>query len=96
MLPGNYFGYITTNPGKTVLYTGMTNDLRTRLQQHYRNRGNPKTFAGRYYCYKLLYYQRFSNVTQAIEWKEEVKDMSRAQKEALIEETNPQWRFLLP
>ena len=96
MLPGNYFVYITTNPSKTVLYTGMTNDLETRLQQHYQNRGSAKTFAGRYYCYKLLYYQRFSDATQAIDWEKEVKDMSRARKEVLIEETNPQWRFLLP
>ena len=96
MLPGNYFVYITTNPGKTVLYTGVTNDLPTRLQQHYTNRGNPKTFAGRYYCYKLLYYQRFTDVNQAIVWEKEVKNMSRARKEALINETNPAWRFLLP
>ena len=88
--------YITTNPGRTVLYTGVTNDLEVRLRQHYENRGNKKTFAGRYYCYRLLYYQRFSDVNQAIEWAKEVKDMSRAKKEALIHETNPQWDFLLP
>lgn len=39
MLAGNYFVYITTNPGKTVLYTGVTNDLYTRIFQHYNNRG---------------------------------------------------------
>lgn len=96
MLKGNYFVYIITNPGKTVLYTGVTNDLRVRLQQHYGNRGSKKTFAGRYYCYKLLYYQRFSNITQAIAWEKEVKKMTRSKKEALINERNPQWHFLLP
>ena len=55
----NYFVYIITNPRKTVLYTGMTNDLSVRVQQHYENRGNKKTFAGRYYCYKLLYFEMF-------------------------------------
>ncbi|MGB3850506.1 MAG: GIY-YIG nuclease family protein [Tunicatimonas sp.] len=96
MLAGNYFVYITTNPGRTVLYTGVTNDLRTRMQQHYENRGNKETFAGRYYCYKLVYYERFSDVNQAIAWEKEVKDMSREKKEALIRETNPRWDFLRP
>ncbi|WP_317042789.1 GIY-YIG nuclease family protein [Catalinimonas alkaloidigena] len=32
----NYFVYITTNPGRTVLYTGVTNDLATRMKQHSR------------------------------------------------------------
>ncbi len=96
MLPGNYIVYIITNPGKTVLYTGVTNDLETRMQQHYENRGNRKSFAGRYYCYQLLYYQRFSDVAQAIAWEKEIKDMSRVRKEALINQDNPQWHFLRP
>ncbi|WPP52204.1 GIY-YIG nuclease family protein [Catalinimonas niigatensis] len=96
MLQGNYFVYITTNPGKTVLYTGITNDLETRLQQHFANRGKKESFAGRYYCYKLLYYERFSNVQQAIEREKEIKDLSREKKEALIKAFNPQWKFLLP
>jgi putative endonuclease len=95
MLPGNYFVYITTNPRKTVLYTGMTNDLPTRLQQHYDNRGSWQTFAGRYHCYKLLYYQRFSDVLQAIAWEKEIKRMRRSKKEALINEMNPHWHFLV-
>ncbi|WP_202923390.1 GIY-YIG nuclease family protein [Pontibacter pudoricolor] len=51
----NYFVYIITNPGRTVLYTGVMNDLQVRIEQHKTNRGKPETFAGRYYCYKLLY-----------------------------------------
>ncbi len=96
MLAGNYFMYITTNPRKTVLYTGMTNDLVTRMQQHYANRGKPATFAGRYYCYKLLYFERFTDVNKAIGREKEVKDMSRLKKEVLITAQNPGWKFLLP
>ncbi|MDF9799729.1 putative endonuclease [Catalinimonas alkaloidigena] len=96
MLKGNYFVYIITNPGKRVLYTGLTNDLATRLQQHYANRGKRDTFAGRYYCYRLLYYERFSDVQQAIEREKEIKDLSRQKKEDLISAFNPQWKFLLP
>ena len=90
----NYFVYITTNPGKTVLYTGVTNDLTIRLEQHYENRGSKKTFAGRYYCYKLIYYERFEEIASAIEREKEIKDFSRAKKEALICEQNPKWNFL--
>lgn len=73
-----------------------TNDLETRMQQHYENRGNRKSFAGRYYCYKLLYFERFTDVTQAIEREKEIKDMSRQKKEYLIAAMNPKWTFLLP
>lgn len=96
MLKGNYFVYIITNPGKTVLYTGVTNDLKTRMQQHYENRGNKKSFAGRYYCYRLLYYERFTDVEQAIAREKEIKDLSRQKKEDLITNQNPHWNFLLP
>lgn len=89
-----YFVYIITNPGKAVLYTGITNDLNIRLMQHYENRGKKKTFAGRYYCYKLIYYEKFEDVNFAIEREKEIKSLSRAKKEALIAEQNPKWDFL--
>lgn len=44
----SYYTYITTNPAKKVLYTGMTNDLAQRMVEHYLNRGHTKTFAGRF------------------------------------------------
>lgn len=91
---GNYFVYIITNPGKTVLYTGVTNDLYTRMLQHYNNRGKRQTFAGRYYCYKLLYYERFSEINMAIEREKEIKDLSRESKLDLIRENNPNFNFL--
>ena len=95
MLKGNYFVYITSNPRKTVLYTGVTNDLITRLQQHYENRGKPDTFAGKFYCYKLLFYERYSDVTLAIEREKEIKDLSRKRKIELIKSMNPYLDFLV-
>ena len=95
MLQGNYFVYIVTNPGKTVLYVGVTNDLVTRLQQHRDNRGNKKSFAGKYYCYNLIYYERFSNVHLAIEREKELKNLTRDKKEALINQENPEWDTLV-
>lgn len=89
----NYFVYITTNPAKTVLYTGLTNNLAYRLKQHYQNRGKKDTFAGKYFCYKLIYYERFPNIHQAIEREKEIKDLSRARKEELITSQNQGWKF---
>ena len=90
----NFYTYITTNPEKTVLYVGVTNDLRVRLLQHYENRGNKNSFAGKYYCYNLVYYEHFTHVEHAIEREKEIKKWRRQKKIALIESTNPEWRFL--
>ena len=86
--------YITTNPKKTVLYTGMTYDLESRIIEHYRNRGNKKTFAGRYFAYCLIYFEAFGTPDQAIEREKEVKDWNRKKKEDIIKAFNPSWRFL--
>jgi len=91
---GNYYIYITTNPGKTVLYTGITNDLLRRSQEHYNGRGNKKTFTGRYYCYNLIYYEHFKDVDQAIFREKEIKNMTRKKKEDLINSINPNWNFI--
>ena len=71
----------------------MTNDLEQRVVEHYINRENPKTFAGRYNCFFLIYYERFDRPIHAIEREKEIKSMSRKQKEALIAEENPKWDF---
>ena len=63
----NYFVYITTNPKKTSLYTGFTNNLQRRMREHFLNRGKSKTFAGRYYCYNLVYFEEYFSPSMAIE-----------------------------
>ena len=90
----NYFVYITTNPAKTVLYIGVTNDLATRLHQHREERGKEKTFAGRYFCFNLVYFERHSNVNYAIEREKEIKKWRREKKDVLINSVNPEWKFL--
>jgi putative endonuclease len=85
---------MTTNPGKTVLYTGVTNDLSRRLLEHYKNRGSKKNFPGKYYCYKLLYYEYFTDIDQAIYREKDIKNLSREKKEELIRNKNPSWNFL--
>lgn len=87
---GNYFVYIITNPGKKVLYIGVTNDLYTRIKQHYENRGDRKTFAGRYHCYQLIYFERHDTPEAAIDREKQLKGWSRSKKLALIKATNPE------
>ena len=89
-----FYVYIVTNPTKTVLYTGMTNDLQRRLVEHYKNRGDKETFAGRYYCYNLIYYEVFDNPADAIQAEKYIKGKARVTKEAIIKRMNPSVAFL--
>jgi putative endonuclease len=91
----DYYVYITTNPRKTVLYVGVTNNLTLRLEQHYENRGNTETFAGRYYCYKLLYWEHYKYVNDAIAREKELKTLTREKKMELIKSINPDLGFIL-
>ncbi len=92
----NYYVYIVTNKNKTVLYTGVTNSLQTRIQQHYDKAKElrPKSFVGKYNTYYLLHYERFEYINDAISREKEIKGWLRSKKEALINSTNPDWRFL--
>ena len=91
----NYYVYITTNPDRTVLYIGVTKDLDIRMEQHLDdNNENPKTFAGKYFCYNLIYYEYYKDVEVAIARETQFKKWSRAKKNALIGRFNPHWRFL--
>ena len=92
----HYYIYIVTNPERNVLYTGVTNDLSRRLIEHWQNRGNPKTFAGKYYCYNLIYYEEFKYINDAIAREKEIKGWRRQKKLDLIKATNPDWTFLNP
>ncbi len=91
----NYWVYITTNPKKTVLYTGVTNDLQRRISEHIMNNATDRnTFAGKFFCYNLIYFEHFSFVQDAISREKQIKLLTRAKKEALINAFNPEWRFL--
>jgi putative endonuclease len=86
--------YIVTNPERTVLYIGMTNNLEERLKEHYFNKGQPKTFAGKFFCYNLIYHEEFQYVRDAIAREKELKGWTREKKEELIKTKNSGWIFL--
>ena len=89
-----FFVYLITNSSKSVLYTGFTNNLQQRLTEHYINRGTKITFAGRYYCYNLLYYEVHQYVYNAMDREHEIKGWTRAKKMDLIKSDNPELLFL--
>ena len=69
----NFFTYILTNYNKTVLYTGVTNDLTIRLYQHYFGIDQTDSFTSKYKCFYLLHFERYQYVNHAIEREKEIK-----------------------
>jgi putative endonuclease len=87
-----YCVYILTNKRITVLYTGVTGDLKKRVYQH-----REKLFAGftkRYNVYKLVYYESGPDASRAIAREKQIKAGSRQKKIELINRLNPEWRDL--
>ena len=87
-----YWLYIMTNANNTVLYTGVTNNLQKRVWQH--KNGNGSQFTSKYKITKLVYYESFARVYDAIAAEKRVKAGSRARKIMLIENINPHWEDL--
>jgi len=89
----SFYVYILTNFTNNVLYTGFTNDLARRLQEH-KERINPHSFTARYNIHKLVYYERFEDAYSAIVWEKQIKSGSRKKKIILIESINSEWEDL--
>ena len=91
MKPG--FIYILTNKNNTTLYIGVTADLEQRIKQH-KSKIDKKSFSARYNLNKLVYYEAFQMIGDAIGREKQLKGGSRAQKITLIESINPEWEDL--
>ena len=89
-----YYCYILTNSNRTVLYTGVTNDLGRRVGEHKVNKNGNKSFTSRYKVTNLIYFEEFDNPSDAIMREKIIKGWIRRKKEALITAQNPEWRFL--
>ncbi len=85
--------YVVTNKNNTVLYVGVTSDLRTRITEHKEHR-YPKSFTARYNCEKLVYYEFFSRIEEAIGKEKQINAGSRIKKVELIEQINAGWEDL--
>jgi len=87
-----YFVYILTNQSKTVLNTGVTNDLDRRLMEH--RSGTVKGFTSKYKVTELVYFEAIDDINSAIEREKQIKAGSREDKINLISRMNPEWKDL--
>jgi len=87
-----YYVYIITNDSNNVLYTGVTSDLADRVLQH-KEKIN-KGFSSRYQCGKLVYYEEFQWIQDAIAREKQIKAGSREKKIELIVNENRDWNDL--
>jgi putative endonuclease len=85
--------YILTNPSRAVLYTGVTADLAARVYRH-RQRIDGSSFTARYNATRLVYYESFGNIVDAIAREKQIKAGSRRRKLQLIQSLNAEWRDL--
>jgi putative endonuclease len=85
--------YITTNKQHTVLYTGVTSDLPDRIWKH-KNKSYPDAFSAKYNCDKLVYYELYATIEEAIAAEKVIKSGSRQKKIKLINAMNPEWKDL--
>jgi len=88
-----FYVYLMTNHSRT-LYTGVSNDLERRVREH--RSGNGSSFTSRYLMTKLVWYETFTSVNEAIATEKRIKGWTRAKKIALIEGLNPHWEDLAP
>jgi len=84
------FAYILTNYENTTLYAGVTSDLHDRIKQHKQKR-YPDSFSAKYNLNKLVYFEAFLMIEDAIAREKQIKAGSRAKKLKLIESMNPEW-----
>ena len=84
-----FYVYILSNPSRSVLYIGFTENLERRLQEHIANKRTNSSFAGKYNCTDLIYYETYKYVNEAIAREKQLKRWSRVKKDNLILNSYP-------
>ena len=87
-----YYIYIMSNTNNTTLYIGVTHDIERRVQEH--KSGQIPGFTQKYNCTKLVYYEKYSDIDQAIEREKKLKKWRREKKDWLVRTINPDLRDL--
>jgi putative endonuclease len=87
-----YCVYIMTNSRHTVLYTGVTNDLLRRVEEH--KNGTGSSFTKKYNVNKLVFYESGDDINLAVAREKQLKAGSRKKKIELINSINPEWKDL--
>jgi putative endonuclease len=89
---GTYYTYILASGRYGTLYIGVTNNLRTRLEQH--RTGHGSKFVKKYGVYRLVHVEAFASPLEAIAREKQLKNWHRDWKIQLIEKENPDWSDL--
>jgi putative endonuclease len=84
--------YILANRRQGTLYTGVTSNLAERVFRH--RQGLTPGFTSRYGCNRLVFYERYERMDEAIAREKQIKGGSRARKISLVEAMNPEWNDL--
>jgi putative endonuclease len=92
MKRGGYV-YIMANPTNTATYIGVTSQLLIRMEQH-KAKSDPDSHTAKYNLTKLVYYQGFHSIMEAIAEEKRLKNLSRKNKYLLISALNPEWKDL--
>ncbi len=87
-----YYVYMLTNKSNTVIYIGVTNDVRRRVWEH--KKGIYKGFTQKYACNKIVYYEDYKWIQDAIAREKQLKAGSRQKKIDLINTENQAWKDL--
>lgn len=82
-----YWVYIMSNKTRTVLYTGVTNNIHRRYKEH--RFGIIEGFTKKYKCHDLVYFEEYDLAIQAICREKEIKGWTRKKKDLLILSKNP-------
>lgn len=85
--------YILANSNRSVLYTGVTNDLYRRVWEH-KQKTIPGSFTSRYNVDRLVFYETGEQIESMLEREKQIKKGSRTKKLELIETMNPAWKDL--
>ena len=85
-----YFVYILTNCSRHPLYTGVCKSLQQRNLEH-TDKADPRSYTARYNLYRLVYFESFHYIKNAIAREKQIKRWSRVKKVRLIESVNPRW-----
>ena len=89
----NFYVYIMASHKNSSIYTGMTNNLIRRVQEH-KSKANPKSHTAKYNITRLVYFEIFNSAEDAILREKFVKKLTRARRVKLIETDNPHWHEL--
>jgi putative endonuclease len=87
-----FYIYMLTNRSRVVLYIGVTNNLESRMWWHSNTKA--PSFVKRYKLSRLVYFEEYNDIRDAIAREKQLKNWSREKKNDLVRQLNPKWEDL--